>query len=238
MESYQLERLQSWENVFNKRPKAYSWELVEPLHKIILAEPRRTYYVCRNITQVFTMIRIQDIAHLQTGVYAKPDRHGNAIYLQVKYFNEKGDLAEVIRPDIFVDKRLSRHLLEEGDVLFAAKGDRNFATVYTPEFGPCLASSSFFIIRRFKGILPEYLAWYINNPPSQKKLKAEAKGSSIPSISIKSLGELEIKIPDLKTQETILKIDKLRVKEKKILREIGALNDLLIEDKILSRIKP
>jgi restriction endonuclease S subunit len=182
------------------------------------------------------MIKIKDIAHLQTGIYTKPDRHGNATYLQVKYFDDKGELIEILRSDIFVEARLSRHLLNDGDVLFAAKGEKNFAAVYKSSFGPCVASSSFFIIRRSQDIIPEYLAWYINHPQNMKKLKSEAKGSSIPSISIKTIGNLELKIPAKYTQKTILDIDALRIKEKTLLSEIAMLKDQLVDAKILSRI--
>lgn len=182
------------------------------------------------------MTCIKDIAYIRTGVFAKPDRHGNALYLQVKYFNEQGEFTGIAQPDIFVDDRIKHHLLEEGDVLFAAKGIRNYASVYKEAFGLAVASSSFFIIRPKADILPEFIAWSINNPRNIKKLKAEAKGSSLPSISIKSLGDLKIKVPDVKTQQAILELDKLRIKEKTLLHKIAILNDRLIGDKILSMI--
>jgi restriction endonuclease S subunit len=182
------------------------------------------------------MIRIKDISYIHSGIYEKTDRHGNAFYLQVKFFNERGELTEILQPSIFIDSRLSHHLLKEGDVLFAAKGDRNFAVVYKTSFGPSVASSSFFIIRPNESILPEYLSWFINNPQNLKKIKSEAKGSSIPSISIKSIGDLIIKIPNIRTQKIILNIDALRMKEKVLQLEIRTLNDLLIEKKILAKI--
>lgn len=179
---------------------------------------------------------LKDIVRIQTGVYLKPDRFGNALYLQVKHFDDKGELTGFLQPDIFIDQRLSHHILQEGDVLFAAKGDKNVATVYREAYGVAVASSSFFVLRKSNQILPEYLSWFINHPASQKKLKAEAMGSAIPSISMKTIGNLEIKLLDFQTQRLLLKVDELRRKEKNIASEIAMLHDQLINIKILLRI--
>lgn len=182
------------------------------------------------------MLRLKEIAQIKTGVYAKTDRHGNAIYLQMRHFNENGEIDGLIDPDLFIEDRLKRHFLQEGDVLFAAKGEKNFSAVYHSDIGPAVASSAFFVIKSQKQIVPEYLAWFLSNSRIQKKLKAAAKGSGIPSISIRALGDLEIEIPEISAQRKIIKLDSLRIREKKLLHEIEKLKDLALEDKILSRI--
>lgn len=182
------------------------------------------------------MPKIKDIAKIQTGVYTRTSQNGNAVYLQMRYFNEQGELSSPTEPDLIIDKHLTRHLLKEGDVLFAAKGVKNFAAIFNASIGPAVASSSFFVIKVKQGILPEYLAWFLNHPRNQKKLKAGAKGTAMPSITLHSLAEIDINIPDLKTQRTILKIDRLRVQEKNIMYELTLLKDRLLENKILARI--
>ena len=83
-------------------------------------------------------------------------------------------------------------------------------------------------------MLPEYLAWFINHPTNLKKLKFEAKGSSIPSISIKTLGGLEIQPPDKNKQRLIVAIDSLRKKEKAISSELAERNDTILNAKLLN----
>lgn len=179
-------------------------------------------------------MKIQDIAQLKTGIYALPDTFGNTAYLQVKYFDIYGTLSTPLRTDININDKFSHHLLTDGDVLFSAKGARNFAAVFRESSLKCVASSSFFIIRPTIDIIPEYLAWFINNPVNLQALKAEAKGSSIPSISIKSLGDLEIKIPDISTQKNIVNVHQLRLREKKLVSEIDSLKERFLEAKLLS----
>ena len=179
---------------------------------------------------------LKNILKIQTGVYLKPDRFGNAVYIKVNDFDENYQLSMNLQSNIMITQRMGHHLLQAGDVLFAAKGDYNFAAVYNNEYPSAIASSSFFVLKKSFEILSDYLAWFINHPDSQKKLKAEAKGSSIASISMKTLENLEIKIPDRETQESILVVDKLRKKEKRIQNELMMLKDQLIDTRILSRI--
>ena len=140
------------------------------------------------------MTKLSDIVQIQTGVYMQPDAEGNAVYIQVKDVDESGTLLGGMKPQIFLNEKQSHHILEPGDVLFAAKGDKNIATVFKGLPFPAVASSSFFVIKFSSKVLPEYLAWFLNLPLNQKKLKAEAKGTSIPSISLKTLEELQVKI--------------------------------------------
>jgi len=157
---------------------------------------------------------IKHIANIQTGIFAKPIKEGQIVYLQAKHFDQNGKLISSLHPDLKAENISDKHLLQHGDVLFAAKGTKNFAAWYESKNQPAVASTSFFVIRiqeSFQNkILPEFLAWYINQPISQKFLKGKAMGTSIVSISKSVLEELQISIPDLHTQRAILKITQLR----------------------------
>lgn len=155
------------------------------------------------------------------------------MYLQAKHFDENGQLNSVLYPELLSDNGTMKHLLKHGDVLFAAKGSKNFATWYENKNQPAVASTSFFVIRILENyhdkILPEYLVWFINNPNTQKLLKDKAIGSSIVSISKSVLEDLEISIPDLATQKNIIKISRLRNTEKKLIKQIGNLREKQIQ---------
>ncbi len=181
------------------------------------------------------------IAKIQTGTFAKTVHEGEIVYLQAKHFNELGQLSSVLRPDLNADNHTEKHLLRPGDVLFAAKGTKNFASWYENKNQAAVASTSFFVIRLQENfsdkILPEFLVWFLNNPTSQKYLKGRAIGTSIVSISKSVLEELEVPIPDLQTQKTILKIIHLRNSEKKIKLQIETLREKQIQQLIINGIK-
>ncbi len=181
---------------------------------------------------------IKDIAIIQTGLFAKPAGIGELVYLQSKNFDEYGQLHSELHPDLVADGISEKHLLKDGDVLFAAKGTKNFATVFENHNEPSVASTSFFVIRPTDNkVLPQFLAWFLNNPTTQTLLKGQAIGTSIPSISKQVLENLEITVPDIETQKAILQITKLRNKEKSLKQEIETLREKQIQQQIINAIK-
>lgn len=162
------------------------------------------------------------------------------VYLQAKHFDEAGQISAELHPDLMADTISEKHLLRHGDVLFAAKGTKNFAAVYNID-EPAVASTSFFVIRLeedFKNrILPEFLVWLMNHPVAQAYLKGQAMGSSIASISKGVLEDLEISIPAVETQKLVLNISKLRNKEIGLRQQIETLRDKQIQQQIINAIK-
>jgi hypothetical protein len=181
---------------------------------------------------------LKNITTIQTGIFAKPELGGDIVYLQAKHFFENGTISASLHPDLKLEDIGSRHLLQPGDVLFAAKGSKNFAAVYESHNPPAVASTSFFVLRFAQSqLLPEYLAWFLNNPPTQVLLKGLAIGTSMPSISKQVLENLEIPLPDLETQKVILEISKLRAKEKALKQEIETLREKQIQQQIINALK-
>ncbi|WP_159468838.1 restriction endonuclease subunit S [Dyadobacter sp. 3J3] len=180
---------------------------------------------------------LRNIASIQTGFFAKPVSVGEGVYLQAKNFDENGFIKYPLHNDLEMTDINPKHLLRNGDILFAAKGTKNFAALYNSENGLAVASTSFFVIRLTNSIrdkiLPEFLVWFINNPPSLKLLKDQAIGTSIVSISKSVLGELEISVPSLAIQKAILKIAELRNRERKIKSEIENLKEKQVQTTIL-----
>lgn len=159
------------------------------------------------------------------------------VYLQAKHFDENGNLHTLLHPDLPAGRIAAKHLLQEGDVLFAAKGTKNFATVYERHNEPAVASTSFFVIRpTHKNLLPQFLAWFLNHPHTQALLKAQALGTSIPSISKHVLENLEIAVPGLDIQKTILHITLLRNREKVLKKDIETLREKQIQQQIFHAI--
>lgn len=180
---------------------------------------------------------IKNITNIRTGLFAKPLGRGEVLYLQVKYFDDYGRLQTTLFPDLFAEDIPEKHLLKPGDVLFAAKGTKNFAAVYESHNSPAVASTSFFVIRiKDKNILPEYLAWFLNNHSIQTILKEQAIGTSIASISKTVLEGLEIIVPDTEIQNIILQITKLRDKERVLKQKIDSLREKQIQQQIINAI--
>jgi len=181
---------------------------------------------------------LKNITNIQTGLFAKSSGVGDVVFLQSKHFDEFGRLLSTLHPDLKANNISEKHLLRNGDVLFAAKGTKNFATVYESHNPPAVASTSFFVIRPTDDqVLPEYLAWFLNSEKTQTLLKAMARGTSIPSISKQELETLEISVPTIETQQAILQIIKLRNLEKSLKNEIETLREKQIQQQIINALK-
>jgi restriction endonuclease S subunit len=133
-----------------------------------------------------------------------------------------------------IDVRL---LLKNNDILFAAKGNRNFAYYYRGEFNDATVSSAFFIIRLIiNDIMPEYLVWYLNSKQAKKFFRENVRGTFIPNISIAVMSKMNIPIPDIKTQETIIKLGNGQKLEKSLIEQIVYKRELLINEIINRKI--
>lgn len=183
-------------------------------------------------------MNLSNIAEIRTGFFAKPILGGEAVYLQAKNFNESGEIKNHLFPDLAIDRQTEKHLLEVGDVLFAAKGSKNFATYFREENVKAVASTTFFVLRiQTKTLIPEYLAWFLNNPDTLSELKKNAIGSSMVSIPKTVLENLEISIPSLEKQKCIVSVSELAKREKVIRERIAELRQKLIQQEIINAIK-
>ena len=182
--------------------------------------------------------KIEEISKVSTGIYTQFGQSGSAIYLQANYFDERGHLQDFIRPNLVLDDKTKKHLLNEGDILFAAKGTKNFAVSVKNKMGACVASSIFLVLRikeEFKKIVqPEFLVWFLNHPNSLAYLKSQAIGTGLPSISKKTLEEMEIILPSLNTQNNIVIIDSLQKKEKRLRIQIEGMREKQIQQLLLN----
>lgn len=201
----------------------------------------KLYYICNRSTQNKLKKTLQHIASIQSGIYVKPSSIGEIVYLQAKHFDENGQLTSVLVPEVQLSNQTERHLLKDGDVLFAAKGTKNFAAVYEKQFGLCVASSIFMVIRinpDSKSIIsPEFLAWVINHPTTQLWLKSNAIGSALQSISKVTLLEMEVVVPSLEKQKAILKIKSLSKLEQNIQKQLADLKQQYLQQLLITSLK-
>jgi hypothetical protein len=113
---------------------------------------------------------------------------------------------------------LERHLVRAGDVVFRSRGDRNTAVALGESFAePALAVLPLMILRPNPAVvLPQYLAWAINQPLAQKHFDFTSYGTKMRMVPRAALEALEIDVPDLATQHQILAIDALAEHERSL----------------------
>ncbi len=169
------------------------------------------------------MWKLKDISEIQTGIYAKASPSPNSMYLQVNDFDSEGVIFENTKTSVSTNAKNHNHYLNVGDLLFAAKGTKNFCTVFTGHHEKCIASSSFLVIRVTKNdiVEPEYINWFLNLPSTLTLLSSNAVGTSIPSITKAMLEDIEIPLPLITTQKKIVEIAKLQKRERQLREAIS-----------------
>ena len=180
--------------------------------------------------------KLEEIGSITTGVYEKGRPSGDTYYLQAKHFDEQGKFRgdTIISPEIHMDDRLERHILQDKDLLITAKGANNRVCLYQSEIGLSVASSTFFVIRlQESSILPEYLQWYLNTSKMQNFLSSLSKGTHILSISKKSLSKMKIQIPPIEQQQDILKLQSLWETERKTTLDLLEQKELFYQNLFL-----
>ena len=112
--------------------------------------------------------------------------------------------------------------LKEGDVIFAARGAKNYAVTVKEYPRQSVCSPHFFVIRinNWEKILPDFLAWQINQKPAQDYFQRAATGSYILNIRRQAIEGLEIVIPPLYKQEMIIALWDMALKEHQILNKL------------------
>ncbi len=155
---------------------------------------------------------LKNIASIRYGVHFVPTASGDVKYLQTKHFDTLGRLSEV---DSFLKSNdtINKNLLENGDIILPAKGNRHFAWVYKPEYGLAMASSIFFVIKVQTGIIPEYIAAILNLPQSLAHFQKLSGGNTMPSFSKKELELFEIPIPSIALQNKIAEMSAVYTQE-------------------------
>ena len=182
------------------------------------------------------MTKLNNIATIQTGVFAKTTPNPNALYLQQSDFDSCGELRDTAQPTIATDN--PKHLLAAGDLLLASKGNNNICVIVPDIEQKCVASPSFLVIRLHdkSAILPEFVVWYLNLPTVQNTLAAQARGTSIMSISKATLGELEIPIPPIERQKKYIELSKLQKREQELYKTIAERRKQILDYKMIKNI--
>jgi hypothetical protein len=114
--------------------------------------------------------------------------------------------------------------LKGGDVLFVARGNRFFAAALGPPPQQAVCGPHLFHLRIGSphGLLPNFLAWQINQPPVQRQLTAAAEGSSQLSIRRAEIESLTIAVPTTAEQTQIVALAEGAQRERVLLGRLIA----------------
>ena len=181
-----------------------------------------------------TKHRIAELAAVRPGYLARkgvtPRADGTHRLLQIRDFNRDRSAVDTTALIRFTPDSLSSlQPLQLGEVVFLARGAKNFAHAPADLPVPTIAAGYFFVLRPRAQVLPGYLAWCLNQPATLRALtRAATSGAHMPVVRRADIENVEIPVPPLSVQRTIVELDNLMREEQSLLDELARRKHALI----------
>jgi len=175
------------------------------------------------------LVPLTSISSLRAGVQFRGEApysaSGSIHLLQVRDAKSSSSIEDHELQSLSDDAVKPSDFLKLGDIVIRSKGKHHPAVLIEPELPQTVASGYCLIISPQK-IHPAFLAWYLNQEPAQQYMDQHAIGTVIPVLNKKTLGEMSVPLPDLKTQERIAEIFTLQLQEGRIAKNLQQLYTL------------
>lgn len=178
-------------------------------------------------------MRLAELCEIHSGYTARgrlePVPEGGVPALQLRDVGAEGEVPGPTFQRYDLGDLSDRYFVRGGEVVFRSRGEPNTAAA----LGCALAEPAAVIVPLVimrpnrERIIPEYLAWAVNQPDSQRRLSAEAQGTSLRMIPMSVLERLEIAVPDIPTQRRIIEFSSLARREGRLLRDLAARREQL-----------
>jgi len=171
-------------------------------------------------------IKIKALAMVQTGytfrsrIEAVEDGRVSVIQMKDLLDDNTVDCNGLISIEMETVKE--HHLVRKGDLFFRSRGHISTAAILLDNPGNAIVAAPLLRIRvkNQKEVLPEYLNWYFSQRDAQIFLTSRARGTVQKMISKQAIEQLEIAVPSIEKQKTIVEMASLVAREHVLLHLI------------------
>ena len=185
---------------------------------------------------------LKTVAGIQVGYQAKARikerARGTHRLIQSKDFDSFHRLRFESLTTFFPERKPEIYSVHKGDILFQARGVAHFAYCIEEDLKDTLAAGSFYILRlRHENLLPQYLAWWLNQPKAQRYFQSQAGGTGISFVSKSTLSRLQVQVPPLSVQKKVVKMVTLAKREQFLLGRLSKLRSQLVKAACIKAVK-
>jgi len=158
--------------------------------------------------QSVAQLTLRDVARVQAGYLCRtrvePAPGGTHRLLQSRDLSGDGQIDPTSLVTFHPERKPDLYRVSEGDILILARGQEHRAHLVRSDLSDTLASSVFHIIRPARdAVLPGYLAWWLNQPDVQAKIKAGSRGTGIGYVSRQYMEQVPVMVPPRDKQQRI-----------------------------------
>jgi len=150
-------------------------------------------------------------------------RNGTIAVIQMKDLatDDTVDCSALTRIDM--EDPGEHHLVQPGDLIFRSRGLLSTSAILLHNPGKAVVAAPLIRMRvnNTDSILPEYLNWYISQKDAQSYLTSRARGTTQKMIGVDALRDLEIELPRLEIQKSIVELATLSRTEHRLILAIA-----------------
>jgi len=128
--------------------------------------------------------------------------------------NNRVDIDNIARISEEDAKRLSKHIVKKGDILYSRRGDITLKALITDKEVGYFCGTGCLLIRAGDKIDSEFLTYLLSTETNKVWIVKQAVGATMPNLNTDILASFPLYIPDLKTQQSIATV--LSALDKKI----------------------
>lgn len=142
--------------------------------------------------------------------------NGNVRVIQLKDLSRGGLKDRDALLTTTIDGRKEPEWVRDQDLVFVARGWSNYAALVTDPPPRTVCSPHLYLMRikQPDWLLPGFLAWQLQQAPAQRHLRQSAEGTLQVSIRRSELEKLEIRIPPVAQQQTVLDLQRVASAER------------------------
>jgi len=159
---------------------------------------------------------------------------GSVAVIQMKDLTGSNQVCcdELVKVEMDIPK--GHHLVRPGDLIFRSRGLINNSALLVDDPGVAVLAAPLLRIRiTSNSVLPEYLNWYISQPPAQSYFTSCAEGTALKMISKQSLENLEVFVPSIARQQLVVEMASVAAEEQRILKTLTEKRNQYISSKLL-----
>lgn len=166
------------------------------------------------------------------------DPKGNVLVFQIRSLVQREAVQAADGVRVFFPDVSPSLLLRRGDVLFSARGLRNVGAVIDFDPDRAIASGQLLWMRPKSELVdPAYLAWWLNQEPTQQFLDIHKRGTRMPMVTRSTLLELPVSLPSLAVQRKFVELDQLHRWEQVLRGRLTEKRELLYEGRVTRAIQ-
>ena len=179
------------------------------------------------------MCDLLEVAQVQAGYLSRRGvrnvSSGTHRLLQAKDVSVDGGVRLEAAVRFNPERNASLYRLSAGDILVLARGQDHRAHLIVADLCDTLASAVFYIIRPSEGVVPGYLAWWLNQPDVQAEISSGARGTRIGYVSRRTMEHVPVMLPPLDTQRQIAEVMRLWQRKRLLQTRLDAKREQMIQ---------